>query len=474
MNVKPFASSLISNLDRYQLVQANAHRLASRLDSFSPLLAKRYHEYINSFFNETNFVSGVELVDIPDSNGLIIPVDCKISQLVVMVSDGSYGNKRYIINEDLWNLLDDDNKAATLFHEVIYRLAIETGQNDSRWTRYFNAIVFSDQISRMTANQFSALRKQAYSSRFSYKGFVLAGSMNPDQKLYQVMSGPSSETFGTNLDDGIYNMENDFLLEAHFGDIPVPLNGLNFPKGLSMSFSQKGVLEQIYAPAISGNRNGLDLIPPDSNECRWQDNTDIFLDFCGIIKMKWDSIKNEFQILKTDLKHAKNKIQLAFDNNVQVILIAESSFQFSEGMNQKAILDQLCDVNSSICSEAYIKFLNGLLRSNYDNSQIEAVLLKKVKIETNGRNLVGYSSLDYGGTLLSYKIPASYSGDLLDVEKVFETKSVQFNPNGNYSFESYSRPRKLALKNGSTISLTGGDYNFSFDRDGFLLSALPK
>lgn len=125
----------------------------SRLSRFSSSRAKKYKEQIDSFFSDAVMLSDIELEDIPDSAHIAIPKGCKIEQMVVQQTPEFPEDKRYVVNKELWDALDNDNKAGLLLHEVILREVLTPFASiyikNSISTRYFNSLITSERLDSM-------------------------------------------------------------------------------------------------------------------------------------------------------------------------------------------------------------------------------------------------------------------------------------------------------------------------------------
>jgi len=128
-----------------------AQNLIARLTKLNPNRAKLYTGWLQTFFQETKF-RRKSLIDIPDTGAGFIPTGCKLDQLIVQVDPYLPGDKRYTINEDLWEQMDANNQAAAIMHELILREAAlpENNHETSQLTRYIHAIVESTQMAEET------------------------------------------------------------------------------------------------------------------------------------------------------------------------------------------------------------------------------------------------------------------------------------------------------------------------------------
>jgi hypothetical protein len=81
--------------------------------------------------------------------------------------------------------MDEDQKAVLIMHEIIYREAIEEGQENSIPTRYFNSFLFSKILSATDEEIYSTVLKVFSKSgdlRTDYKGLPF-GKSYPKEKL---------------------------------------------------------------------------------------------------------------------------------------------------------------------------------------------------------------------------------------------------------------------------------------------------
>lgn len=107
------------------------------------------------------------LTNIPDSLHLSYPTGCSVEQIVIQQVPKFSQDKRYIINADLWDLLDSVSKAGLIMHELFFREMIETQvrnptlneQLDSVDLRYLNSLISSDVFETMNRDDFYELMK---------------------------------------------------------------------------------------------------------------------------------------------------------------------------------------------------------------------------------------------------------------------------------------------------------------------------
>lgn len=124
-----------------------------RLERLSPLRAALYRQEYGTFFSETLFLKGSQLVLIPDADPVAMPAGCAIEQLAVQRVPLFPEDKRYVIDQDLWDRLDSDGKAGLILHELIYREAIQYGHTKSVFARYLNMKLLSNEIENVRTDE---------------------------------------------------------------------------------------------------------------------------------------------------------------------------------------------------------------------------------------------------------------------------------------------------------------------------------
>jgi hypothetical protein len=111
--------------------QIKINRILQNLSKLANIRSKKYAELSNDFFNQAVLIPNVDLVDIPDSQNIIVPKNCKVEQLAIQREPQLPGDKRYTISKDLWDQMDGNQKAGLILHEVIYRDALEWKHENS-------------------------------------------------------------------------------------------------------------------------------------------------------------------------------------------------------------------------------------------------------------------------------------------------------------------------------------------------------
>jgi hypothetical protein len=136
---------------------AKAKLALARIARFDPERAAAYTAVVDSFYAEARFLVDAQLEDVPDSNHLALPRGCTIEQLAIQRTPSFPDEPRYLIDDTLWQKMDDEGRAGLILHETIYREAIRRGQGDSVAARYLTAYVASEKLDAATQAQYDAL-----------------------------------------------------------------------------------------------------------------------------------------------------------------------------------------------------------------------------------------------------------------------------------------------------------------------------
>jgi hypothetical protein len=135
----------------------------SRIPSFDGERRSRLQGWVTEFMSDAVFAPGIQLKRIDDSGEIGIPKGCRLEQAAVQEDPRFPEAKRYLVSKDVWDLMDKENQAGLILHEVIYREALSYRHTDSIRTRYFNALVSSGKIAAISAEN--------YPKTLSYTGF---------------------------------------------------------------------------------------------------------------------------------------------------------------------------------------------------------------------------------------------------------------------------------------------------------------
>lgn len=127
-------------------VEAKVQLGIKRLAAHDAGRAERYQQWLAAFPSDACFMTGIQLTDIPDSAHVQLPAGqgWGIEQIAIHSEPLMPEDHRYVVNADLWKLLDNDGKAGLILHELIYRDAVAAGVTHSRGVRALNRYVVSE------------------------------------------------------------------------------------------------------------------------------------------------------------------------------------------------------------------------------------------------------------------------------------------------------------------------------------------
>lgn len=122
----------------------------NRLSKVSPLRATVYSAMARDLLTkDTQWVSNKQMPVIDDVNLATIPQECLLVQVAIQrpLDQSNLPNaKTYIIDSEMFNLLDETSKAALVLHEVLYREARYSGVSNSIFTRHLVGLIMSREI----------------------------------------------------------------------------------------------------------------------------------------------------------------------------------------------------------------------------------------------------------------------------------------------------------------------------------------
>lgn len=128
--------------------------LVDQLRKHDVKLAKLLSNRIETFIGNTQFVAGANLKNIKDSNNLITSPnkDCQIEQIAILKKAVLANEKKFLINNTLWEKLSETNKAGLILHELIYEYFSDLGEKNSVNARALNSFLFSGKFSEVTTD----------------------------------------------------------------------------------------------------------------------------------------------------------------------------------------------------------------------------------------------------------------------------------------------------------------------------------
>ncbi len=142
----------------------------NRLHKINPTRAERYAEFVNAFQQNSDRREKSNFGKTPDVNDEVIPKNCERVQVIIQINPELPGDKRFIINADIYDQLDSETQAGLILHEVVY---YEQKMQSARRVRYFNAWLASPAMEKINLKDYVGLVKLAGLNDFdAYTGIV--------------------------------------------------------------------------------------------------------------------------------------------------------------------------------------------------------------------------------------------------------------------------------------------------------------
>ena len=154
----------ISKIDNQDLILQDRLKVLAGL---APKLAAQYQRRLPEIKNEWDLKKDIKLTAVNDSLHAFSPKekDCSIQQIVIRLPNLKEG-KRFLVDEDLWKILTEAQKAGLVMHEMIYEHLAKLGEEDSRNARKINALIFSPRFSKMKSGEFWLFIKDLHISLY--------------------------------------------------------------------------------------------------------------------------------------------------------------------------------------------------------------------------------------------------------------------------------------------------------------------
>jgi hypothetical protein len=125
-----------TGMDYLQKVELVINRIPEQNAEFRQTLLN----YLQEFKTHSEF-GDFDLVPVDDTGQLVLAPGCIIRQAAVQREPFSSVEKRYFLDQKIWNRLDENSKAALVLHEIVYRMTIVAGHNTSVGARLLNSIL---------------------------------------------------------------------------------------------------------------------------------------------------------------------------------------------------------------------------------------------------------------------------------------------------------------------------------------------
>ncbi|MBY0414370.1 MAG: hypothetical protein K2Q18_09400, partial [Bdellovibrionales bacterium] len=354
-----------------------------------------YEGYLKTFFLETRWLTSGVLTDIPDSDHIALPsADCKILQIANQSTPILNSDKRYLIDKNLFDNLDNDQKAALLLHEVIYREGIQIGHKNSISSRFLNSLIMSVDIDSLSIQDFSEILQKLGFEENMIQGVSIDLSQyefyeNGHLKFAKVASN-ALLSFGESLlpiKDMIYFYEDGTIQE--------------FTPAMNVSFSYLKKKFQVFPFPVNfySNKNLKSLMLFEKTLFTFNGHN---LGIKGSVKF------HENGLLKSGIVESGTIMTNIL--NPSIISVNEAIFFYENGNVKEANATSSFNipyVKSNKIWTGNLKFSpEGLLTSSYMNAPLA------VKIQEKNFDLIPYQSIGFwetSGKIRSLQMPVSAS-----------------------------------------------------------------
>ncbi len=173
----------VQSFDLYELNNRYFHNIEVNLDSWDNQnevsIAKRILKYnfpshpivkeellrrVEKFYSKVRF-SKTSLGDVQDTGNVEFPNDCRLQQVVNRNEEILPEGKDYLVDEKIWESLNQLDKASLILHEVIYQ-ALETETSEP--IRKFVSYLFANELLSMSTKELVDFFKE-----IGFKSFYL-------------------------------------------------------------------------------------------------------------------------------------------------------------------------------------------------------------------------------------------------------------------------------------------------------------
>lgn len=138
-----------------------ARKILDRVARVNPTRARIYGEGLKNFPLEMKFEAERSLSDIPDQGDVPLPRACELKQVVIQQSSYDWKENyfswdvirkdRYIVDKNIWDLMDSKNRAGLIIHELILReVSNMLSHDDTKNVRKLNGLWSSPEISTIS------------------------------------------------------------------------------------------------------------------------------------------------------------------------------------------------------------------------------------------------------------------------------------------------------------------------------------
>lgn len=150
-------------------VMAKIDLALSRLRKIDPVRANQYREAALKFRSLAVFKDKIVLQPMGELGATVYPEGYRPIPVISRDHPLLLPGKRYMVDSDEYDLMDSDNKAATILHEITYDdFVLNHGHKNSQQSRRFNAYLFSGKIQSLSRAQLIEKYKNEFKVNYMY------------------------------------------------------------------------------------------------------------------------------------------------------------------------------------------------------------------------------------------------------------------------------------------------------------------
>lgn len=124
--------------------QVKVSDLIGRMRPVNQEKAAKYTRWLQQWPQQVRWHARIEMTGPNDQGAIQLKPGCRMRIAIVQTNESRFGFQEYAIDSLLWQSLDEDQKAALVMHEFIYRDILEENpDSNSSWVRHINTRIHS-------------------------------------------------------------------------------------------------------------------------------------------------------------------------------------------------------------------------------------------------------------------------------------------------------------------------------------------
>jgi len=140
-------------------VQEKVDIALDRLERLDFSRAERYRAQARAFLRNSEMLTEIPITN--DYGHIELPGSCEIVQIAAQFEPRFPGDLVYAVNEDLWNTIDNDSKAALILHEIAYGESLGYGARSSDEIRKFIGALISTDFAGLDVDDYLLIVRRA-------------------------------------------------------------------------------------------------------------------------------------------------------------------------------------------------------------------------------------------------------------------------------------------------------------------------